>query len=164
VVRKLTQADAAAFREIHLKALRLAPEAFGITFERESAFAIEQFAQRLVTSECVGAFRDDALIGIAALHVLAGKCSHKGALVAMYVVPAARRSGVGRRLVEAIIDIARERVEIVQLGVVTENEAAIRLYASQGFLVYGIEKKALKQEGRYYDELLMALDLSELSR
>jgi hypothetical protein len=28
-----------------------------------------------------------------------------------------------------------------------------------GFVEYGLEKKALKQDGRFYDEVLMAKDL-----
>ncbi len=77
----------------------------------------------------------------------------------MYVQPSSRKAGVGRRLVETIIDFARQRVELIQLAVVIDNEQARRLYASFGFLEYGIEKDALKQDGRYYDEVLMAKDL-----
>jgi ribosomal protein S18 acetylase RimI-like enzyme len=79
----------------------------------------------------------------------------------MYVKPGARRARIGRKLVEAILDLARQRVELIQLTVVKNNEPARRLYASLGFLEYGMEKKALKQDGRYYDEILMAKDLSE---
>ena len=32
---------------------------------------------------------------------------------------------------------------------------------SFGFLEYGIEKNGLKQDGRYYDEVLMAKELLE---
>ena len=42
----------------------------------------------------------------------------------------------------------------------SENETARRLYARLGFVEYGIERKALKQHGRYYDEVLMAKDLA----
>jgi len=77
----------------------------------------------------------------------------------MYVRPGSRKSGVGRQLVETIIEFARERIEVIQLAVVSDNEQARRLYAGRGFLEYGIEKKALKQDGRYYDEVLMAKDL-----
>ena len=87
--------------------------------------------------------------------------AHKGVLVGMYVRPQARRLGVGRRLVEAIIDTVRRHVELVQLTVVTGNEAALRLYGGLGFVQYGLEKKALKQGGRYYDEILMAKDLTQ---
>jgi RimJ/RimL family protein N-acetyltransferase len=50
-------------------------------------------------------------------------------------------------------------VELIQLAVVSDNEAARRLYQRLGFVEYGIEKKALKQDGRYYDEVLMAKEL-----
>jgi RimJ/RimL family protein N-acetyltransferase len=77
----------------------------------------------------------------------------------MYVRPDARNAGVGRQLVEALIDHARDHVEVIQLSLVSGNERARRLYASLGFVEYGIEKKSLKQDGHYYDEILMALDL-----
>ncbi len=78
----------------------------------------------------------------------------------MYVRPDARQAGVGRRLVEAVIDFARQRVELLQLSVVSDNEPARRLYARLGFVEYGVEKNSLKQGGRYYDEILMALPLA----
>ena len=40
-----------------------------------------------------------------------------------------------------------------------DNERARSLYARLGFLEYGVEKNALKQAGRYYDEVLMAKNL-----
>ena len=42
---------------------------------------------------------------------------------------------------------------------VSDNEPARRLYERLGFVEYGVEKSSLKQDGRYYDEILMALDL-----
>jgi hypothetical protein len=77
----------------------------------------------------------------------------------MYVQPDARKSGVGRRLVEAVIDFARQNVEILQLRAVSDNEPALRLYAGLGFVEYGLEKDSLKHCDTYYDEILMALDL-----
>jgi ribosomal protein S18 acetylase RimI-like enzyme len=77
----------------------------------------------------------------------------------MYVRPSARKAGVGRRLVETIIEFARQRVELIQLSVVSDNKRARRLYERLGFVEYGIEKKALRQDDRYYDEVLMAKDL-----
>ena len=48
---------------------------------------------------------------------------------------------------------------MLQLSLVSENVEARRLYESFGFVEYGVEKNALKQDGRYYDEILMAKDL-----
>jgi ribosomal protein S18 acetylase RimI-like enzyme len=78
----------------------------------------------------------------------------------MYVRPSSRKDGVGRRLIETIIDCARQRVELIQLAVVNDNEPALRLFTRLGFLEYGVERKALKQGGRYSDEVLMAKDLN----
>jgi len=79
----------------------------------------------------------------------------------MYVRSAARKSGLGKILVAAVLDHARGRVEMVQLTVVSENEAARRLYEAMGFVGYGFEKRALKHDGRYYDEVLMVKFLDE---
>ncbi len=74
----------------------------------------------------------------------------------MYVRPGARRTGVGRRLVQAVIDQGRTEVELVQLTVIAENQAARRLYARLGFEEYGVEKRAAKYQGQYHDDVLMA--------
>jgi RimJ/RimL family protein N-acetyltransferase len=64
-----------------------------------------------------------------------------------------------------VIEVACTRgVELLQLAVVSDNEPARRLYARLGFVEYGIEKKSLKQGGRYTDEVLMVKDFSLESR
>ena len=73
----------------------------------------------------------------------------------------ARSAGVGKKLVAAVLDHARGRVEMVQLTVVSENEAARRLYRAMGFVEYGYEKRALRQDGKYYDDVLMVRFLEE---
>ncbi len=159
-IRRLTPADAALFRDIRLEGLRLNPEAFGSTFEAENAWPVAFFSERLGGSKIFGAFQGSELVGIAALLIAQGqKEGHKGRLVGMYVRPESRKAGVGRQLVETIIEVARQSVELIQLSVVRDNEAARRLYEQLGFVEWGVEKKALKQDGRYYDEIHMAKDL-----
>ena len=51
-------------------------------------------------------------------------------------------------------------MEIVQLSVVSDNEQARRLYFRLGFVEFGVERHALKQDGGYYNEVLMAKDLT----
>src|SRR5204862_6099129 len=89
------------------------------------------------------------------------KQAHKARLWGMYVRAAKRTAGLGKRLVAAVLDHARGRAEMVQLTVVSENEAARRLYKAMGFVEYGHEKRALKHDGRYYDEVLMVKFLDE---
>jgi ribosomal protein S18 acetylase RimI-like enzyme len=159
-IRRLTPADSAAYRDIRLAGLRDSPEAFGSTFVRENAKPLAWFCDRLRNSQVFGAFRSTDLLGIAGFVIREGeKERHKGLLWGMYLRPDSRNVGVGRQLVEAVIDHARDHVEVIQLSVVSGNERARRLYASLGFVEYGLEKNSLKQDGRYYDEILMALDL-----
>jgi ribosomal protein S18 acetylase RimI-like enzyme len=162
-IRRLAQedaADAVLYRDIRLEALQANPEAFGSTFEVENAQPLSLFSDRLGSSTVLGAFRDTELVGIVGFAVQQGqKEAHKGTLWGMYVRPAARNAKVGRRLVESVCNHARQQVELIQLSVVVDNQQARSLYARLGFLEYGVEKNALKQAGRYYDEVLMAKDL-----
>jgi ribosomal protein S18 acetylase RimI-like enzyme len=159
-LRRLTAADAEAYRELRLEALQRDPEAFGSTFEFESSQPLAWFADRITNSEVFGAFRGAELAGVAGLRIPPNPTeAHKALLWGMYVKPDARNTGLGRQLIETISAAARPRAELIQLTVVSGNEPARRLYARLGFLEYGIEKHSIKKDGRYYDEVLMARDL-----
>ena len=160
-MRRLLPADAALYRDIRLEALRLSPEAFGSAYETENVHPVGWFAERLAHGAAImGAFRGGELAGIVGFIAAQGpKQQHKGMLVGMYVRQQARCAGVGRLLVESALELAVQSVELVQLAVVKGNEPACRLYQRAGFVEYGLEKHALKIDGRYYDDILMAKDL-----
>jgi ribosomal protein S18 acetylase RimI-like enzyme len=159
-IRRLTPADAALYRDIRLESLQCNPEAFGSTFEAENPRPLTWFTDRLAGFQVFGAFDGSELVGIAGLVMAEGrKEAHKGKLVGMYVRPGSRKAGIGRRLVETIIEAATQCAELIQLTVVRENEQARQLYTRLGFVEYGIEEKARKQDGRYYDEVLMTKNL-----
>jgi len=161
-IRRLETSDAALYRDIRLEALKKNPEAFGSTFEREDAQPLSWFEAAVGRADIFGAFLDGTLAGIAGYAAReSSKQAHKALLWGMYVRTAARNAGLGKRLVGAVLDHARGRVEMVQLTVVSENEAARRLYGALGFVEFGYEKRALKQAGRYYDEVLMVKFLDE---
>lgn len=83
--------------------------------------------------------------------------AHVGAL-GMGVRREWRRHGVGRRLLEECLGLARDaRLEKIELEVFTDNEGAIRLYESLGFTREGVKARARKLDDRYQDVLLMAL-------
>jgi len=83
--------------------------------------------------------------------------AHVGAL-GMGVRREWRRHGVGRRLLEECLPLARSAgLEKIELEVFTDNEGAIHLYESLGFVREGVKSRARKLEGRYQDVLLMAL-------
>jgi RimJ/RimL family protein N-acetyltransferase len=162
-VRRLEAHDIADYRELRLEGLRGHPEAFGASWEDESAKPAAWWAERLQTSIVFGGWIDDSpLLGVAGLHVnVAAKLRHKGILWGMYVRPAARRTGLAAALVQRVIEQARTLVEEINLTVVASNAAAHRLYSAAGFEQYGLERQALKVGDAYYDEVLMALRLGE---
>lgn len=158
MIKLLTPADAALYRAIRLEALSAHPEAFSSTFAREREKPLAWFEERLTSSDVFGAFIDDEIVGVAGFRRQDGpQTMHKGDLWGMYVRQSAGRAGLGRRLVDTIIAHAAGHVEKLQLSVASQNEAALRLYTAAGFVEYGREVKALKQNGRYFDEVLMEL-------
>src|SRR6267154_5152505 len=115
-IRPLTYAetDAALYRDIRLEALQANPEAFGSSYETEAAQPLNWFSARLADSSVLAAFHGAELVGIAGLAIQQGpKKAHKGLIWGMYVRRDARVAGIGRRLMEAIIELARDRVELV---------------------------------------------------
>ena len=159
-LRRLGAEDAAAYQAIRLEALADSPHAFSSTLESEQGQPLERFAARLADDFVLGAFSGPHLVGVAGFYVQPKpKHRHKGMLWGMYVRPDHRAAGIGRKLVEAIIAHARQHVELLQLFVIADNLPARRLYASLGFVEYGIERHATKYRGEYHDDVLMALPL-----
>ncbi len=163
-VRPLTPKDAEAFRAIRLESLLAHPTAFGMGYEDEADLGIETFAARLsepLPSSAFGGFDGEELVAIARLRVAPNvKQRHRGTIVGVYVRPAFRRSGLSHRLIDSIIQHARQHeLETLLLTVAVGNHAARALYVGRGFIGYGVDKGALKLHGTYVDEELMALSL-----
>jgi ribosomal protein S18 acetylase RimI-like enzyme len=91
------------------------------------------------------------------------KMDHRADIYAMYVEPHMQKKGVGRMLVTKAIETAREneKIEQIYLTVVSTNESAKALYKSLGFKTFGIEERAMKYEGVYYNHELMVLFLKD---
>jgi RimJ/RimL family protein N-acetyltransferase len=76
----------------------------------------------------------------------------------MGLLPRARGTGLGRRLVESVVKSAREHgMERIQLDVFATNTRAIRLYQNLGFVAEGRQRRARKLDGEYDDLILMGL-------
>lgn len=165
-IRVLQESDAQAYQELRLTGLQTNPEAFGSTYEREANFTLDMVMERIKQSKdkfVMGAFDDEGtLIGMATFVRENGmKTAHKGNLFGMYVREEMRGKGVSKNLLLALIARASEivGVEQINLTVVSSNEPAKRLYSSVGFQTYGIEHRALKYMGQYFDEDWMVLQL-----
>jgi ribosomal protein S18 acetylase RimI-like enzyme len=68
-----------------------------------------------------------------------------------------RRRGIGRRLLEACLALAKKAgIEKVELEVFSDNLGAIKMYESFGFTREGVKSRGRKLDGRYQDVVLMA--------
>lgn len=167
-VRELTADDACAFYAIRLAALDGHPEAFGSSAEDWQGRSPEEVEERLhghhssADQFMLGAFDGDFLIGITGLMREDGrKRRHVAWIKAVYVRPEWRGKRVAARLLDDAIRLARNMPGLMQLhlGVGADNGSALRLYASRGFEVYGIERRGLLVNGRFVDEAQMQLFL-----
>ncbi|MFY9581114.1 MAG: GNAT family protein [Gaiellaceae bacterium] len=78
----------------------------------------------------------------------------------LMVVQSHRRQGIGRSLLAAAADWARENdVRKLELHVFPYNQAAIALYQRFGFVQEGYRKQHYRQGNAYVDALLMAYEL-----
>jgi ribosomal protein S18 acetylase RimI-like enzyme len=166
-IRLLDESDAQLYKELRLRALKNDPAAFGSSYEEEVNRPLEKFAERIQSTKdqfTLGCFDDsNSLVGIVSFARESRlKTAHKGNIYGMYIAPQFRGRGLGKYLLLALIERAtRECVglEQIHLTVVSNNEAAKRLYLSLGFEIYGVEPNALKFNGQYFDEDLMILKL-----
>ena len=161
-IRQLGVSDAASYRDLRLDGLHRHPEAFGASWDDEAGQSLDWFAARLASNRVFGAWMaDGCLAGIAGLGVpAAAKLRHKGVLWGMYVLHAARGTGVAAALVQRVIEQAAGTVEEVLLTYTASNVAAERLYVRFGFERYGAEPRAVRIGDRYYDIVLMRLPLA----
>ncbi|ANY68392.1 GNAT family N-acetyltransferase [Paenibacillus sp. BIHB 4019] len=165
-IRILQTLDTTAYHALRLSALKINPEAFGSTYEKEVTFSTETVMARLTPSEdqfVIGAFAEQAqLAGIVTfMREKKAKTAHKANVYGMYVAPPFRGQGIAKALMLALMARAKSSkgLEQLHLAVVTDNISAIKLYQELGFELYGVEPNALKFNGNYSDENLMALKL-----
>ena len=112
------------------------------------------------SSSQIVAFDGERLVGFAGLRrEPLRQLSHKAMLWGVFVDVGQRGKGVARRLVHACIDQAERDPAILQvhLSVNAENNAALRLYESLGFIAYGTEPRSLRVGELFYDEYHLAL-------
>jgi len=164
VFRKLEPGDSAAYRELRLECLRAHPLTFGSLPEEEGAMATLPFEAAIerasVDASIVGAFEGDRLVGIVGMdRDPRRKTRHRGHIRQVYVKAECRGRKIGESLMRLAIEtaFAIDGIEQLELGVVTENSAAISLYSSLGFEPCGVQVNYFKVDGVYRHQQTMQL-------
>ncbi|MEH2289759.1 GNAT family N-acetyltransferase [Nostoc sp.] len=165
IIRKLTKYDAEDYRQIRLEALYKNPDSFGTSYSEEKIKTIEQFQDRIPENNnnfILGCFEDKKLIGIVAFHQESRiKLRHKAYISSMYVQQEYRRKGIGKLLLNELIERAKaiNEVELLLLDIVKNNFFAKQLYLLLGFQIYGVEEMAYKFNHEYFDLEFMRLKI-----
>jgi GNAT superfamily N-acetyltransferase len=140
LVRRVTAEEWRALRDVRLRALEESPHAFATRFAEARTRPDEwwiDWAARSASGEAQAMFlawEADEPVGIAGTFVDDGARW----LISMWTAPSARGRGVGRALVEAVVELARAAGTRELLLEVTEgNDDAHALYRSCGFVDAG---------------------------
>ena len=145
-IRPLTPADAAAHRTLMLAAYAREPEAFTSTAAERAALPLSWWAQRLAGGTVWGAWDGERLLGAVGLEpATRTRQAHRATVFGMVVDPAARGLGLGRALLQALVDGADRHpgLALLELTVSEGNDRARRLYEDAGFVAWGREPQAV---------------------
>ncbi len=168
VLRNGTTADARAaldsFNQTHEETDNLLtyPDEGGLTVEDEARYLqgrVESDDEVEVLAEVVGAIVGSAGVGRVGSRE---KLRHR-AEFGIGIERAYWGLGIGRALVEACVECARAAgYAQLELEVVADNERALSLYRSEGFVEYGRNPRGYRSRQSGWQELvLMRLELDE---
>jgi GNAT superfamily N-acetyltransferase len=159
-VRQVHAADWQELRQVRLRALADAPNAFASTLEREAAFPADVWRQRAQGGPASTTFiarADDVGVGMAA--VIAEPAPGHMPLVGMWVDPRHRRRGVAQALISHAVRWSRDHQARDMIAwVADDNTPARRLYARVGFRPASARQPLPSNPA--IDELLLLLPLA----
>jgi len=127
---RLNQGEGERWRSIRLQALAESPHAFGTTYSEAAQWDVARWKAQVIEFATFVAVVDGIDVGVAR------GATHRGTreLISLWVAPAARRQGIGARLIESVVAWAKATgATALALDVVVTNRSAISLYEQMGF-------------------------------
>jgi L-amino acid N-acyltransferase YncA len=99
----------------------------------------------------------DQIIGWATLSPVSGRCVYAGvASLSIYVAETARGQGVGKALLQALIEASEQQgIWTLEAGIFPENAASIALHKSCGFREVGRRERIGQMDGVWRDVVFM---------
>ena len=160
-IREASPADAAAIRDIYNHAVRVTTAIWNDT-EVDAANRAAWLADRQSAGfPVLVAERGGDVVGYASYGPFRAFDGYRFSVEnSVYVSEAAQGGGVGRALMQALIERAEAaRLHVMVAGIEAENRASIRLHASLGFREAGRLPEVGTKFGRWLDLVFMHLPL-----
>ncbi|MCW3112068.1 MAG: N-acetyltransferase [Segetibacter sp.] len=101
--------------------------------------------------------KDNNVLGWAALTPVSGRCVYAGvAEVSVYVSDKARGKGLGKQLLQKLVDESEaNNIWTLQAGIFPENIASIKIHEACGFRILGKRERIGKMNGIWRDTVLL---------
>jgi L-amino acid N-acyltransferase YncA len=126
------------------------------TFETEAP-TWDAFVSKRMAGHRYVATDGSAVIGWVACSPVSDRCVYSGVVEhSVYVDPAVRGRGTGRRLLDALIESTETGgIWTIQSGVFPENTASLALHRAAGFRVVGVRERIGRHHGIWRDVVMI---------
>jgi L-amino acid N-acyltransferase YncA len=151
-IEAMTEAHAAAVLAIYQAGI----DEGNATFETLAPHWEQFTAARLPPHRYIATDKERVL-GWVAASAVSSRPAYAGVIEhSVYVHPGARGRGVGRRLLQALIDSTEAAgIWTIQSGIFPENTASLALHEAAGFRTVGIRERIGQHHGRWRDVQLI---------
>ena len=150
------------YREIRLKAFQTDPASFGESYEREAKKSEEEIRKQLQDPNYRAyiARIDNKIVALVVYALIIPKnVEHMARISSVFTDPDFRRQGIGEKLMKRALDDLHQNsiTSRIALSVGADKEAARKMYQKLGFVEFGLGRKEIKYNGKYYDQVQMEL-------
>jgi L-amino acid N-acyltransferase YncA len=152
-IRPMSASDAAEVLAIYQAGL----DGGQASFETTAPTWAEFDAGRLPDHRLVAVGPDSGVLGWIAVTPVSRRPVYAGVVEhSVYVAPAAAGQGIGRLLLDALIESTEAAgIWTIQSGVFPENGASMNLHARAGFRVVGTRERIGRHHGEWRDVVLL---------
>ncbi|MEL7416295.1 MAG: GNAT family N-acetyltransferase [Pseudomonadota bacterium] len=152
------ESDAHLWRKIRLEALRVSPDDFLTQYADVVDRPFESFVSNLENGVTCAAIADGEAVAVMVLiPETLSAAAHRASLVAVYVRPDQRGTGVAKAVFKTLLDEAPAEVTQIELYVREGNARAEAFYSRLGFVEYGRLPDAARVGGESQTDILMRL-------
>ena len=163
-IKRIAPHTALVFKDVRLRALQESPTAFSSTYARESLLPDEEWQRRAArwggdeNDAMFMAFEGGTVCGIVGSYVEPEQ-RERAQVVSMWVDPAYRRAGAGKKLIDSVAAWNRGGgVRELALLVTCVNTGAIAFYEGLGFVKTGVTAEYPNDRAIIEYEMMLPLD------